>query len=430
MLVITGNWAFTDGSLWQPPVGRHACWLPAIHRAALRHGFGRDGIYRPIDAIDIVFAGDTFDCLASRRWTGTLKPWHGGPATRAARAAVLVAAGRRGRHLFASLSRWSRHGLPVPGADRRGRPQRQLGQRADVRVTLLAGDRDRWIDEAGVVAGRHGHAVGRLWATTHLVVHHGAELDPIWSSGELDAEGSGHDGDRPPLLGESLAVDLVARFAAAIGDLVPARPALRKLLATLGTARTSDLPAVLERWLAAAQGGRSLPATARDMIRGTWKRSLADWHREAIRHPPVCGLEACPVDALATWLEMGAAAPARVVATVAALQPRIGLATRRPPRVAPGPPCSDSVITVLGHAALPDSTGGAAADRIVCLGGPESRTLVGGREAAPVWEPLEADAAEAAVIGLGTAASDRSGDTVVDAIIAAVGRSAAVGNAA
>jgi hypothetical protein len=413
MLVITANWALTDGSLWQPSTARHVRWLDDVHRAALRGGFGRDGIYRPIDAIDIVFAGDTFDFLASRRWTGAVKPWHGGPLTRTTRAAVMLAAARRSRHLFAALGRWTRHGLAVPAADRRGRPQPHLRQRADVRVTLLTGDRDHWLDEAAPTARRRGHTIGRTWATPDLVVHHGAEFDPLWTTGMPDGEAALREDERLPLLGESLAVDLVAHFAAAVLDQAPARAALRSLLATLGTSRLADLPGVLARWLAPAPGQRSPLADAHETVRSAWNRSLAAWHRDTSRRPPACGLEASPVDALAAWLEPGVTPTPRITATVAALEPRPGRAA------IPFPNNSMTVhsVTVLGHVASPAAPGDATAASVICLGGLPARTVVRGRHDPSAWEPLEPEPASAAVIGLGAAAAGRSGDTVVDAII-------------
>jgi hypothetical protein len=413
MLVITANWGFTDGSLWQPSPSRHAAWLAAVHRAALRGGFGRDGTYRPIEALDIVFAGDTLDCLGSRHWTGDARPWHGGAAAHAARNAVLAAAARHGRRLFATLGRWVRTGLPVPTADRRGRPRTILCHRAAVRVTLLAGDRDRWIEQAAPAARRHGYAIGRVWASTDLLVHHGAEFDPLWTTGEAEGDHPAAPGDRQPLLGESLAVDLVARFAATISDRLPTRPVLRTLLSVMGASRGLELPVVLAGWLDAVTGDRSLPAADGDTIVAVWKRAVAAWHREAIRCPPVSGLEASPVDALAEWFAEGPTATPRSTAAIASLQPRLGPAAVR--NAARDQRPAAPFTTVLGHLAPPVVAGPAAA-RFVCLGGPANRTLIRGRGPAPGWEPFDTDAPEAMVIGLGSATVGGGGDTVVDAI--------------
>jgi hypothetical protein len=427
MLVITANWALTDGSLWQPSAARHVRWLDDVYRAALRGGFGRDGIYRPIDAIDIVFAGDTFDFLASRRWTGAVKPWHGGPPTRTTRAAVMLAAARRSRHLFTALGRWTRHGLAVPAADRRGRPQPHLSQPATVRVTLLTGNRDHWLDEAAPAARRFGHTIGRTWATPDLVVHHGAEFDPLWTTGtpEDDAalrDAALRDDEREALLGETLAVDLMARFAAAVLDQLPAQAALRQMLAALGTSRLAALPAVLARWLTPPPGQQSPLADAHVKVRSAWNRSLAAWHRESSRRPPACGLEASPVDALAAWLDPATTPTPRVTATIAALEPRPG---RRGIYSPPTSPTSNCPLTVLGHVASPAAAGDAEGAPFVCLGDGPARTVVRGSRGPSAWEPLETEPAFAAVVGLGAAPASRSGDTVVDAIIhPAVGHAA------
>lgn len=441
MLVITANQGITDGSLWQPPASRHVRWLADIHRAALRGGFGRDGIYRPIDTIDIVFAGDTFDFLSSRHWTGAVKPWQGGSPTRTTRAAVMLGAARRSRRLFTTLGQWTRHGLAVPAADRRGRPQPHLSQPATVRVTLLTGNRDHWLDEAAPAARRFGHAVGRTWSTPDLVVHHGAEFDPLWTTGtpEGDAalrDAALRDDEREPLLGESLAVDLMARFAATVLDQLSAQAPLRQMIAALGTSRLAELPAVLDRWLTPPPGQHSPLADAHVTVRSAWNRSLAAWHRESSRRPPACGLEASPVDALAAWLEPGATPSPRVAATIAALEPRLGrrgICSSPAGPTSNGPthtyPTSNGPLTVLGHVASPAAFDDADGPTLLCLGDGPARTVVRGSRGPSAWEPLETEAAFAAVIGLGAAPASRSGDTVVDAIIHTASTTA-VGHAA
>ena len=71
MLVIAANWSISDGTL----VGAngHRPWqtlVAEVRRIALRSGFRRDGAYRPVEQVDIVLAGDTFDWLLSREWLG------------------------------------------------------------------------------------------------------------------------------------------------------------------------------------------------------------------------------------------------------------------------------------------------------------------------------------------------------------------------
>lgn len=326
MLVVTANWSWTDGSLAATPTGCPSGWLLDVHRAVLRAGFGRDGRYRPVETLDIVFAGDTFDCLTSRAWTARLRPWHGGPQIAALRQRVLFAAARRGRRLLAGLARWAREGMPLPPADRRGRPVERGLTRAAVRITLLAGDRDRWLEQAAGIAARHRCHVGRIWADDARVVRHGAEFDPCWSGADPWTAGAG---ERPPFLGESVLVDLVARFAATIlGDDPPVRP-LRRLVGRLGDAAPLELPAHLAAWLAAGSEGADLPISRRRRIESEWQRAVAAWHREARRVPPICGIEACPIDWLAGWFAHPAAAtpPAEVAARFA---PRPPWAARRP----------------------------------------------------------------------------------------------------
>ncbi|NCY03689.1 MAG: hypothetical protein EBX36_12480, partial [Planctomycetia bacterium] len=74
MLLVTANWGLSDGTLASVPASRLVSRLRTeVRRAVLRSGFGQDGRYRPVDAVDLVFAGDTFDWLVSRSWTGAVR---------------------------------------------------------------------------------------------------------------------------------------------------------------------------------------------------------------------------------------------------------------------------------------------------------------------------------------------------------------------
>ena len=76
MLVVTSNWCVSDGTLSAGPPRRLIDRFRAeVRKASLRGGFRCDGSNRPVDAIDVVLAGDTFDWLISREWTGDVRPW-------------------------------------------------------------------------------------------------------------------------------------------------------------------------------------------------------------------------------------------------------------------------------------------------------------------------------------------------------------------
>lgn len=374
MLVVTANWAFSDGTLSSAQPDRPGLWLPAVHRAVLRAGFRRDGVYRPVPAVDVVLAGDTFDWLTSRVWTDDLRPWHGGSRTRAAREGLMLSTVWRARRLLAALAAWGRRGLPVPTADRRGRPRPETSVRIPLSVTLLAGDRDRWLDAVALAAARHGCGVGRAWSDDRVVVRHGEELDPLCddSEGRVEWSPRGPERERQPTLGESLAVDLVARFAAAIVDWSSVRPATRRLATMLARISPREIPAAFACWWAAADGGGPLSEAARGRVITAWRHAVAAWLRETHRLPPRCDVVGSPFAAWADWLDRSAHpdghdrhgsddsdltrlfAPTTGAAIRAALQPGRPTAGRPPTHV-------------VGHLPARADCGGRGA---VCLGAP------------------------------------------------------------
>ena len=114
-----------------------------IQRSALRAGFRHDGQYRPLERLDIVFAGDTFDLYASRLWaTGDDRPWHRSTSAETARREVAASALRRSAMLNRFARRLLNEGLVVPSATRQGRPHLRHPTAVPVSVTLLSGDRD------------------------------------------------------------------------------------------------------------------------------------------------------------------------------------------------------------------------------------------------------------------------------------------------
>jgi hypothetical protein len=336
MLVVTANWAVADGTLVTRPRRDQAEWLAAVHRAAIRAGAHRDGRYAPLAGLDVVLAGDTLDGLTTTAWLGDARPWHAGRRAEGVAAGVLAAAAARCRRLCGGLARWAREGIPVPDADRRGRPDWSRRRRVPVRVTVLPGDRDRWLTAATPRLARRGIRVAAAWSAGTVAVCHGAEFEPSFTAA------GGPEVGRPSL-GESLAVDLVARFAAAIRA-ADVWPECRGLVAGLAAARPRDLPLTVTTWLATAT-----PVAAR-AVRDRWARAVSWWRRAARTAEPACGVDFDPVDAVAAWLESGAPA-----CGTAALD---GLFDPGPP---PPPPRGT---VVLGHPPAAWSAG-----RLVCLGG-------------------------------------------------------------
>ena len=310
MLVVTANWALADGTLVVTPRRRQQEFLEAVHRAALRSGVRRDGRYEPVEGIDIVLAGDTFDTLTSSVWMGDSRPWHEGSRAAGMAAGVLLAAAARSRRLLAGLAAWARDGLAVPAADRRGRPASDRQRRVPVRVTILPGDRDPWVAGAAARLARRGIRVAAAWAAAGLSVCHGAEFDPLWAAAEPGR----------PTLGASLAVDLVARFGNAMRGRPDLWPACRPLLARLAAARPADMPAIVGDWLALMEQGTAV-------VRDTWRAAVAAWRRRARLDEPAGDAPFDSIDAVAAWMDALDPAPGPAARDVAALldsQPPVG----------------------------------------------------------------------------------------------------------
>ena len=337
MLVVTANWAVADGSLVARPRHEQAEWLAAVRRAVIRSGVQPDGCYAPVDRLDVVLAGDTFDALTSAAWLGGVRPWHAGRKSADIAARVLVAAATRGRRLLGGLARWARAGILVPSADGRGRPDWTRPRRVPVHVAALPGDRDRWIAAALPRLTRRGIRLAGAWSAGGISVCHGAEFAPAWS-------GCGASEPGRPTLGESLAVDLVARFAGTLrGEAL--WPESRGLVVRLASSPPGELPTKVAEWLVAARG----PAAR--VVRDRWLAAVAGWRRAALLAEPVCAAVCDPIDAVAAWLA-GLEAPGAAAGETEAL---FAMTV---------PPPSRGVV-VLGHPPMPRS--GAS---VVCLGGP------------------------------------------------------------
>ncbi|MFM7205092.1 MAG: hypothetical protein ACKO4T_00265 [Planctomycetaceae bacterium] len=393
MLVVTANWAVGDGTLVPSGVRRHVAIPAAIHGAVHRAGVRSDGTYRPVDHVDVVLAGDTFDWLVSAEWLGRAKPWHGREArdewTRVVRHSVLAA-----RRLLAPLVRWVRHGLEVPSAVR-GRPGR-TSVVVPVRLTLLAGDRDAAL-ERHLDRGPRGWSptVGTRWDDGRVAIRHGHDLDPACRH----ALGGPADTGRRPTLAESIAVDLVGRFAALAPQADPAWRGLARRLAVVGPA---DLPTAVGAWVESTRS-RGDDTGVVDVLNG-WRRCVEAWWHEARRAVPACEVEFDAVDAVAKALETAARGDSASDAGVASLRPPV-------PRGSPG--------TVLGHPRGPESASG-----VICLGGDAAAAPLGPAPVVaciesggwPRWQSIVPAPDHEAVVAIRTAAQPvMPGVRIVDA---------------
>lgn len=298
MLVVTANWSITDGTLVDPPAWSHGTeFLAGIRRSAARAGVRRDGGYRPIDRVDVILAGDTFDWLMTAAWLGNERPWQRRARRGAARDRVMHAAVKRGARLLGKLGRLARNGITVAGADGRGRPVLGSQVRVPVRVVMLAGDRDAWLDEPRSVklAERFGIAIGRSWTEPPVTIEHGHAIDPLCGPA-WDAAA-----DRPPTLHESLSVDLVARFAALVQETEPTALA-RRVMKTIVASCPLDVPRRLRAWLDRACAVGILSHDSRDRIESAWGRAVDGWQRRARRDVPTTEFQFDAVDAIAHWL--------------------------------------------------------------------------------------------------------------------------------
>lgn len=325
MLVMTSNWAVSDGSLTGAGAARAVTWLEAIRRSVVRAGCGRDGRYRPVAELTIVFAGDTFDWLLSDAWAGRHRPWQDGRQATELRARVAAATLHAVWPAARTLLRWRRRGMPVPAADTRGRPSDRAFATVAVQIVLLAGDRDRWLPELPLTM-RRGLHVGEEWSDGHLHIRHGHDLDALThvpAAGPVDRE-------RAPTLAESLTVDLLVPFALAAREEPSLWPIVRPALGAIAAARPATMPSLIAR-LAASDLGRWGAGHARSRIQALWRGHVARWHRVARRNAVACEAEFDALGGVAAWLDQldpGTGCPAAVTRldpTPSSLECRSGL---------------------------------------------------------------------------------------------------------
>ncbi len=363
MLVVTANWQIGDGSILPPPAAPFvARFIADLRRSAVCEGWRRDGRYEPVRSVDVVFAGDTLDLSLSREWLGLHRPWQRGDAARAVAERVLAGCLAGARRLFGELGSLVRHGIAVPAADARGRPAPARETHVPVRVTLLEGKLDARLgrDGADAIEASCGIVVGTRWEGEAVRVEHGHASDPAWWS-EGPAWGA------VPTLGQSLRVDLLARFAAAILP-DPARPIRDRLVGRLAAGEIGAWPALVAESLAAPAHAPTAPAV--EGLAAPWRDAVEGWRRATRRSGILLDAPFDAVDGLAAMLE-GEGDADDLASLLGPTTPRESAA--------------DVATLVLGHPAAARSRPWGR-PRVLCLGGETVREAAapGVLEVAPV----------------------------------------------
>lgn len=362
MIVVTSNWAIGDGSL-APAVGSGLGGLAAaIHRAVARASVHADGVCLPIDRLDLVLAGDTFDWLLSAEWLGGVKPWHASGAAQEAMARIVQRSLHAGRAALQHVIDWARWGLVVPVS-------RSGGRRGvvPVRVTMLAGDRDEAMEEM-LEALRGPVSIGRRWDDGRVSIRHGHEFDPVCSPGGREAIGRR---ERPPTLAESVTVDLIARFGVAIGP--DGRPFIRRLASSGVLGVVKEIAA----WLVPPGVGSHV------RIKDVWRKAVDDWWRQARLCIPAVETEFDAIDALAAWFRTASDGNGAVCPREAGLTSLVA------------GPVRGSVGTVFGHL---EGAGGSCAP--MGLAGEPRAVACRAVRGWPRWETISGGTIEPAVIAI------------------------------
>lgn len=264
MLVVSANWGIGDGSLRaRPSPATLARFVAQVRRTAVLAGWRGGGRYEPVEGVDVVLAGDTFDWILSREWLGRYRPWQRGAGARETRDRV-VASSRSGlRQVLGPLLEAAATGIDLPRADARSRPDPGRPARVPLRVTLLDGnlDADLGCVLADVAAAIPGLLVGTVWEDGQTRVEHGHRGDWSWAA----LPGS-------PSLGASLRIDLLGRFllSPAVAALAPA--ARRSLADRLSS---TDGAAWTEPFVGCRGDG------AREALEQDWRAAVAAWRRAA-----------------------------------------------------------------------------------------------------------------------------------------------------
>lgn len=348
MLVVSANWGIGDGSLRAPPARSTLVrFVAGVRRAAVLAGWRGEGRYEPVDGVDLVLAGDTFDWILSREWLGRFRPWQRGTGARETRDRVAASSRSRLRQVLGPILEAAATGIELPRACARARPDPGRSVRVPLRLSILGGNLDADLGDvfADVADGIPGMLLGTVWEDRHVRVEHGHGGDWSWASMRCS-----------PSLGASLRIDLLGRFllSPAVAALAPA--AWRRLADQLSS---TDDAVWTDPFLGCGdQAGRQA-------LEHDWRAAVVAWRRVAGRTGIEGDVPFDHLDAIADAL-LGGAQRGHGIAPVRDAAIAIpGIAGAFP---VPASDSTGSSTLVLGHPHHRTSRS-CGVPRVVCLGG-------------------------------------------------------------
>lgn len=293
MLVLISDLHLTDGSCGSS-LSPQTCEMlvERIEELAVRASWRANGVYQPLDRIDLVLLGDTLDLLQSTQWLqARVRPWANLNSTEgAALLRSLVTDILRHNEAALAVLRGSatEGGIPLLPADRYGRPASgSTPQIVPLKLHYVVGEHDWLLHLAGpafdVLRQMVGLSLGLMSATDgpfasdpaddqrlaeilgrhRAVVRHGDQFDELSFSGSRDQAS----------LTDVLLVELVMPFVDQVRRefATDLPPAVQQGLADMGQLRPLPL---LPVWLDALLDRACPSAALRSKIQRHWDRAV------------------------------------------------------------------------------------------------------------------------------------------------------------
>lgn len=290
MLVFISNLQLNDGTLGAaiPPQAMEL-FLTKLRELAFAASHRADGVYRPIEVIDLVLLGDTMDFIGSAHWLSTnARPWHDphSPESMAAFEQIgsaVLEGNESTLQLFRELA--AGESIRLPRDERRSIDLENVQERPlAARIHYMAGDRDWPLHLPDEAASQLRRRIAQSFGLVNridlpfahdcaeddlllealrrhgVVARHGDIYDPIHFDASRDSSS----------LADLLSIELFARFETEMHRHNSELDAVTRS----GLAATRDVRPMLAapRWIDAVLNRTCESAELREQVRSTWDR--------------------------------------------------------------------------------------------------------------------------------------------------------------